>query len=133
MKKPTEEQIAEWKVVRKEWVEALRSGKYEQGKGQLVKDGKYCCLGVLCEVIGMKKSKGTNHAFTYYGDEYQLAPYTALRAVGLNDQHGSYDYTDEGLDEGIALTERNDAGESFDEIADIIEKEPLGLFKESKS
>lgn len=29
------------------WLEALRSGKYVQGKGKLLRDGKYCCLGVL--------------------------------------------------------------------------------------
>lgn len=32
------------------WLDALRSGEYEQGKGYLNKDGKLCCLGVLCEV-----------------------------------------------------------------------------------
>lgn len=36
------------------WVAALRSGKYTQGRGALIRvewDGdKYCCLGVACEV-----------------------------------------------------------------------------------
>lgn len=32
------------------WIDALRSGEYPQGTGQLNKTGKYCCLGVLCEV-----------------------------------------------------------------------------------
>ena len=32
------------------WLEALRSGEYEQIDGTLCRDGKYCCLGVL-EVI----------------------------------------------------------------------------------
>ena len=36
------------------WVEALRSGKYLQGKERLVqKDGPnitYCCLGVACKL-----------------------------------------------------------------------------------
>lgn len=34
----------------KKWVEALRSGKYRQTKYQLAKRGRYCCLGVGCEV-----------------------------------------------------------------------------------
>lgn len=39
----------EWK---KKWVEALRSGKYKQGKEALCFGDKYCCLGVLCEIAG---------------------------------------------------------------------------------
>lgn len=36
------------------WVEALRSGKYKQGKGNLEVDTvvpSYCCLGVLQKVV----------------------------------------------------------------------------------
>lgn len=32
------------------WVEALKSGEYEQGYGYLNKNDKFCCLGVLCEL-----------------------------------------------------------------------------------
>jgi hypothetical protein len=38
------------KGLKKKWVAALRSGKYEQGREYLQADGKFCCLGVLCEV-----------------------------------------------------------------------------------
>src|SRR5689334_11788613 len=38
------------KEVKDQWVAALRSGEYEQGKGTLQEDGKFCCLGVLCEL-----------------------------------------------------------------------------------
>lgn len=38
----------------REWVEALHSGKYEQGSGKLIKiqgdSYLYCCLGVACEI-----------------------------------------------------------------------------------
>lgn len=35
------------------WLEALRSGKYEQGIRVLkTKEGKFCCLGVLCDISG---------------------------------------------------------------------------------
>lgn len=34
------------------WIEALRSGKYKQGRSRLKHSGRYCCLGVLCEVAG---------------------------------------------------------------------------------
>ena len=33
------------------WIEALRSGFYEQGIGDLKdRSGRYCCLGVLAEI-----------------------------------------------------------------------------------
>ena len=34
------------------WLEALRGGKYEQGKGKFELRGKFCCLGVLCIAAG---------------------------------------------------------------------------------
>lgn len=36
------------------WVDALRSGKYQQGAGCLSAEGKFCCLGVACEVMKAK-------------------------------------------------------------------------------
>ena len=46
--------------VKKMWTEALRSGKYKQGRGYLYSEGKYCCLGVLREIAPkeMRKSPG---------------------------------------------------------------------------
>lgn len=34
-----------------DWIEALRSGLYTQGKFRLQCDGQYCCLGVLALLI----------------------------------------------------------------------------------
>ena len=34
----------------REWVAALRSGKYKQGKGALSTEDRFCCLGVACEI-----------------------------------------------------------------------------------
>jgi hypothetical protein len=34
------------------WIAALRSGDYQHGKGALCQDSKYCCLGVLHDIIG---------------------------------------------------------------------------------
>lgn len=33
-----------------EWLNALRSGEYEQGRRYLENDGKFCCLGVKCKL-----------------------------------------------------------------------------------
>lgn len=40
--------------LKQDWIDALRSGKYVQGHSKLYSDGKYCCLGVLCRVAGIK-------------------------------------------------------------------------------
>lgn len=44
-----------------QWIEALESGKYEQGKGTLYREpttpykykGSYCCLGVFEDMLGV--------------------------------------------------------------------------------
>lgn len=41
--------------LQKKWLEALRSGKYEQGSSYLYNRGNYCCLGVLYEVYHGQK------------------------------------------------------------------------------
>ena len=46
--------------LKQDWVEALRSGKYKQGRRALYKPytEAYCCLGVLCKVAGKMESLG---------------------------------------------------------------------------
>lgn len=39
------------------WLAALRSGEYEQGRGCLSDNGKFCCLGVACD-IAVKQEMG---------------------------------------------------------------------------
>jgi hypothetical protein len=50
---------------RTQWIEALRSGKYQQASGSLMKveDGTigYCCLGVACKIVGI----ADNHLHGY--------------------------------------------------------------------
>lgn len=38
------------KEIKDKWVAALESGEYEQGKGKLKRDNKFCCLGVLTDI-----------------------------------------------------------------------------------
>jgi hypothetical protein len=37
-------------TIKARWTTALRSGEYKQGEGTLAHGGRYCCLGVLCEL-----------------------------------------------------------------------------------
>ena len=90
------------KELRDRWVAALRSGEYKQGKSALRRDGKYCCLGVLREIIhpGCHASKW---------NKGQYLSTVALRSVRFGERIQ------------ITLGEMNDHGSTFSEIADYIE------------
>lgn len=60
--------------IKQRWIEALRSGEYRQGKGQLVEPGgekgdKFCCLGVLCDIYSRTKEGRKNKAGWVWDDE----------------------------------------------------------------
>lgn len=109
------------------WVEALRSGKYEQGTGYLCRGGKYCCLGVAGELA---TEAGVINRSVYTVDDVETARFDGFDGslslllrqwIGLRDGAGSY--------RGDSLAMLNDCrGKTFAEIADIIESEPEGLF-----
>lgn len=100
------------------WTTALRSGKYEQGREALRRDGdRFCCLGVLCDVFHKTTGKGK------WIEKYQFP----LRFTV--DGHGGSSYLPHPVLEWIEMTNdlekeltcRNDNGESFTEIANFIE------------
>lgn len=118
----------------KKWVAALRSGEFEQGAKYFAKDGKYCCLGVACMIyqrevggldIGFNKESGA----LIFDDLEKFIPHKVRAWIGLRSETGAYRF-DKGFLEHTALTERNDRGTPFAEIADIIESEPEGLFND---
>lgn len=116
------------KDIKKEWVDVLRSGEYEQGTAYLKRDGKYCCLGVLCEIYKSKTGNGkweettslSNYKIERFvdGDNRDVSGIsgTVQEWSGLNDTLGE-------LPNGENLARLNDDGMSFKEIADVIEKQ----------
>jgi len=120
--------------IKTKWLEALRSGKYEQGAGHLCKNDKYCCLGVLCDIIGLDYKEENNlkvFSDKVNGDKVDKIfslPYRILGDVHLNNPAGGYFELDGG---STSLALLNDAGKTFEEIADIIESEPSGLFNDT--
>lgn len=82
------------------WIEALRSGEYEQGKHLFEADGAFCCLGVLCKVMGIPTV-----------DNNGAGSWSAVEDV-LPDRYKT----------ASALATMNDSHTSFSEIADYIEK-----------
>lgn len=107
------------KKLKKEWVKALRSGDYEQGKWNLCQEfpsdegPKFCCLGVLCD-IAFEGDWILNSEFRW---EFH---YKNTFACNLLKQG----WVDEiGLDvhQHTVLSVKNDHGESFEQIANYIE------------
>jgi hypothetical protein len=109
-----------------EWVKALRSGKYRQGKGRLkLLDPKgkasYCCLGVLGEISGVEAEELEVHT--------QLATHEVREKAGIVGSCGEcVDGTRIDLKVGNeiksfeSLADANDFGATFEEIANWIEK-----------
>lgn len=107
------------------WLQALESGEYVQGKGELVdqdnpQDIKYCCLGVLCDVA---RKNGINTRFDGRG----YLPRRISRLIGMTEEgrfnspitlryHNNYSEFED-------LTRINDWGISFKRIAKIIRKQ----------
>ena len=83
--------------IKKQWVDALRSGKYKQYKGALRGinkngDTSYCCLGVLCELHRKKmKKKGwqcdTNNRLHVYAGRHSYLPNKVVKWADL--EHAS--------------------------------------------
>ena len=122
--------MTDWKKNRAAWVAALREEDRKQTTGVLKDDNGQCCLGVLCEVAGIpafRSAELDNGQSLFLYDGYNsLAPRVAMEFVGLKNGQGFYD-----LREG-SLSSDNDGGCTFAQIADIIESEPAGLFKDVK-
>jgi len=102
------------------WIDALRSDNYEQGDAFLRKDDKYCCLGVLCELAPDVERTYDAHSNHYlYDNQQSVLPQRVYDLVHLTSDLGSYDFG-RGVD---SLTSLNDTGQSFQRIADLIERE----------
>jgi len=105
--------------VKKLWVEALRSGKYKQGKSRLRRGGEYCCLGVLCDISGLGEWEGDDYVTTEaYGYRSADLPPAVEKWAGLKDSFGGQ-VSFNGIDRDLAY--HNDVGRTFAEIADTIE------------
>ena len=111
------------------WVQALESGEYEQGTGQLVivtddrlpLPRKYCCLGVLCDLANKAgvKASGDDPETKRYGWDFATdgatLPEVVLEWADIKTAGGFF-----GPDHLGSLLVHNDNGDSFPEIAAII-------------
>jgi hypothetical protein len=120
--------------IKKLWVDALRSGNYQQGMGQLRFGDTYCCLGVLCDLHDRDQvGPGWDDKDQTYLRCDALLPREVAKWAGIiADDPDCFapneviqtefnvaltDHTIRG-----SLTDANDNGFSFSEIADLIEQ-----------
>ena len=124
-------------LVKTKWLEALRSGFYDQDRGRLRTEAGFCCLGVLCDLYAEdhKDVHWTKSAedpkdvhwttsyvegeYTFLGSEGTL-PQPVVYWAGLKSSSPSVSYENDTCE----LAELNDSlNLSFDEIADVIEEQ----------
>jgi hypothetical protein len=105
--------------VKAKWVAALRSGRYQQGRQALRRGHTFCCLGVLCDISGLGEWSDNWYcpAGDSHGSLYHL-PNPVIEWAGVESDSPIVDLADSAE----YLTELNDAGKTFEEIADLIEK-----------
>lgn len=88
--------------LRQSWAQALRSGKYAQGKGTLrSSEWRYCAMGVLYDLICSDRERLQEWGSLLSNDR--------LSQIGLT-----------SADQG-RVAQLNDLGVSFEQIADIID------------
>lgn len=128
------------KEVKDKWLTALRSGEYKQGQAYMRTDhDEYCCLGVLCELavragvipaptLGVAGPADQESCYLY-GGEHKEPYYLPREVVDWAELDHESDPTIYGLevddgeanDFGTTLSGMNDRGDTFEEIAEIIE------------
>ena len=117
------------------WVDALRSGEFQQAKGVLhdLETNGYCCLGVACSLavddpnvdVEVEIFEGHKNAITgeigpveVFNGDFTSLPYEVAELIGTD---GSDVPVRDG--DGIEyLSIINDNGNSFEFIADKIEE-----------
>ena len=121
----------------KKWIAALRANPEEQIRGFLGKttdDDKkgFCCLGKGCDVLGI--GIWEDSIFFVEGVRAFLPEYPR-KQLGLVDYSGTAKVSHhEKLNElysSFSLSEMNDEGKTWSEIADILEKHPEAFFFKS--
>ena len=111
-------------LARSLWVEALRSGEYQQGRSALCEGGQYCCLGVACEVyqkhVGDLLVEGSDQK--RYDGEFAGLPDKVAEWLDIS-KYGT-------LNDGCNLVAANDIDRlDSTQIADLIESGCLAPYK----
>ena len=126
--------------VKQKWIDALRSGKYEQGSEKLRSQQGYCCLGVLCDLYAQEHEtqwefRGNEETnlqlmdYWYFEDQSEFLPDSVKEWAELpvgnpsvrvdvseEDDENDWFYKDE-------IANLNDSGYTFNELSNVIEQQ----------
>lgn len=118
-------------LFKQRWVDALRSGEYEQGQHAMNCQGKFCCLGVLEEIAKEDLNTMVTTGELSVPGELDAVRVTATLYNGHgklpSDSHCEAFFNLAGVPKVIingdlrTLYGHNDRGRTFLEIADAIE------------
>lgn len=107
---------------KEQWINALRSGEYKQGKKMLhnVEENTFCCLGVLCKISGLNynpKSPCVPQNVIMWSELNLVQPEVPL--ADIPEIKNKFEY----WTNTIKLAHLNDEENfSFTQIADLVEK-----------
>ena len=104
--------------IKQKWVDALRSGEYQQGQYCLRTEDKFCCLGVLCDLYGKENNvewdlvnDDGNYEFGYHSERL---PLFVVGWAGVENDNPEICEK--------SLAELNDGVYTFEQIAYLIEE-----------
>lgn len=109
-----------------EWIAALRSDEFPQGRKYLNRNNEYCCLGVRCELdvkAGLLEVKNVVNGIVWYDGSMAGTPSaTTMRRWGLSDDAmNSLIIMNDGHEDNVT-GEYLQEPKSFSEIADWIDE-----------
>lgn len=110
-------------TVKQEWLTALRSGDYPQGRFALHLGPGYCCLGVLCDLYRQAQGDGPETWVEQHIDDEDAILHTVFfyQACSTMISKPIMDWVGLNGCEASSLAEQNDHGASFTQIAETIE------------
>lgn len=116
------------------WITELRSGKWKQHKGQLANNYRtaHCCLGVACEISGIEPNFNLFKDRWEWESDSSILPFSLAKRLEMNMNLSKSKDSEETivarngkfmLPNGVTLvlSELNDAGFTFNQIADVID------------
>lgn len=112
--------------IKQKWLDALRSGQYEQTRGNLCNKHGFCCLGVLCDLYAKEtQTEWGNESLDFRGlkaflGEYATLPDEVMKWSGLKETNPTFKFDEDSCHVSLACL--NDDGDDFEKIAKVIEE-----------
>jgi hypothetical protein len=106
--------------IKQKWVDALRSGEYQQTQRRLHDENGFCCLGVLCDLYGKENNVEWEHS-SYNNNAYMFQDMATILPLSVVEWSGVGEGNPLVNDGDSSLAKLNDQGSTFNEIADVIE------------